>query len=367
MTAIVNPGYYPEILRLAGSRLGLATPPPQPPDDPYPLRTENVWIYYLVSIVHSLGLPIVALSAGGAVLAIRRRTMIDVSLLAFAVALYLFVCLPWSEDLIYPRYTLPIQLVLVLFAGWFVSWLLQWSFLVRRQKLAAPAAAVLLGLVALPPAIASLRYDAGASRPDSRTIARQWIVEHLPPESRILIEGRGYQTSTGTVPLVNRPENIEALVARFRSADARWSGKAAGGGEDSGSAGYGAGPGSGSDSYAPLKDRFHRAAVDAAASTRSFDLILFGTETLSYRRLSEYIEDGADYVVIEKDRMEKMREPGNAARFPEAARFYEDVASNGDLELMREFVPSAGGLGPVLRLYQVLRGDPDGAGSPGRR
>jgi hypothetical protein len=155
------------------------------------------------------------------------------------------------------------------------------------------------------------------------------------------MEGRGYSPATGTVPLANRPENIAQLVDVFRSHDPRW------GALDSAAARTRAG-----GSYAPLKDRFHQAAIDAASSMRTYDLILIGTETLSYQRLSDYIDRGAEYVVVEKDRMERMIAPQNAVRFPQAARFYQDVASGGDLELLRQFDPR-GGPGPVLLLYRV--------------
>lgn len=337
-TAIVNPGFYPEVGRLIGEKLGWVTYAPGAPGDPLISRTENVSAFYALAMVRSLGWPLATLGGIAAVDALRRRRLFEIALLLFAGVTYVFICLPLEPDQIYPRYTLPIQLVIVLLAGRSLAAaeLRARAATSRGSAVSQIAFAAAVLLLVLSPAIHAVRQDMMASRPDTRTLTKRWVEETIPDGSKIVIEGRGYEAAIGTVPLLNQPENVERIVARFRDMDGRWQAQAEEGG----------------DEYSRTKDRFHRAAIDALAGRKTYDLMLAGSENFPYRPLEEYVAQGAQYVILDPDKLASFLQQPNAERFPEVAGFYRDLMASDRVQLLRR-AEREGGLGPRIDVYAI--------------
>lgn len=144
--------------------------------------------YYLRTLTWGLGwLPLVA-AAGGAVGLVRRDRRAAAVLLVPAVGFLVFMGI---QDRFFARWLLPIYPVLALLAAWGAVRALDWltGRLVRRRRLPAwaPAAlaAVLLGAQGI---VYVIHNDRVLSRPDTRTIARAWMVDHIPVDAKIVME-----------------------------------------------------------------------------------------------------------------------------------------------------------------------------------
>jgi len=137
--------------------------------------------------------------------------------LSFAVLFFLLIAGSSSQHLYYPRYILPILPALCLAAGYALDQLLECLHLSRKGSVRL---AVLLGLLfAAEPILASVRWDSRLVRPDTRTLAVEWIERNVPSGRRILLEGFPEETAQLSIPLQNVPENIQPMIDRLSSTD----------------------------------------------------------------------------------------------------------------------------------------------------
>jgi hypothetical protein len=252
-------------------------------------------------------------------------------LLLFAAFSFLFICIPWKADLIYPRYALPVEVILVLLAGGFVESVVG---RVRTPQLRQGIYVTVAVLAILPPVVRTVGYAVLLGRADTRTLAREWVHENIPEGASIVLEGRGYGVSPNTVPLDNLPANVTATVERYRQTDPRWLID---------------------PDYQLHKDRFHDAAVAALEGKRCYNLISTESATLSYGPLERYIERGAEYLIIDPEKLGRFSEGVNYRRFPMVGDFYRDILESPRLERMKRFEP-AGRLGPTLEIYRIKEG-----------
>ena len=141
-------------------------------------------IYYLGVITWGLGWIPAALAIGGAVRVIREdRTR--ALLLLVAPGFYLvFMALHTRW---FARWGLPLFPFVVLLAGWGACWAVG---TVRgwRPRAVVPFA-VVLGLLACAQGVfASIHVDTVLTQDDTRSVARRWMIKHVPPGSRLVIE-----------------------------------------------------------------------------------------------------------------------------------------------------------------------------------
>ena len=141
-------------------------------------------IYYLGVLTWGLGWIPAALAVGGAVRVIREdRTRALLLLIAPGVDL-VFMAL---HSRWFARWGLPIFPFVVLLAGWGACWAVE---AVRNWRLRAAAPfAVVLGLLACAQGVAaSVHVDTVLTKSDTRSLARAWMIKHIPPSSRVVIE-----------------------------------------------------------------------------------------------------------------------------------------------------------------------------------
>jgi 4-amino-4-deoxy-L-arabinose transferase-like glycosyltransferase len=128
------------------------------------------------------GLPMLLAAALGVALTYNHRNPM-VKLLAITGLGYLFLDAVLRADL--ARYLLPLLPPVALFAASATLTLAHRLLKASKPWQGAALAAALVLLMALPPAISSSRYDILIGRVDTRTQAKAWIEENIPPGSRI--------------------------------------------------------------------------------------------------------------------------------------------------------------------------------------
>jgi hypothetical protein len=141
--------------------------------------------YYLWTFTWGLGwVPTLAAVGGAALLVVRRRLGLALVLLP---ALVLFIVYMGGQPRFFGRWLLPIFPIVALLGAYAVVELARW--LARNRALPAPLL-VALGAVLLlgQSAVADVHNDAVLSRPDTRNLARKWMVAHVPAGSKVVIE-----------------------------------------------------------------------------------------------------------------------------------------------------------------------------------
>ena len=163
----------------------------------------NLYLFYLSAIKDSMGWPLFGLGLISAAYALWKRTAADVMLLSYALANYVAISSTTSESLYYPRYALPIILVMAILSGRAIAATMHAKS--RHRVLAATAAVVACIVVPLGTSI-SVAHD--MMRTDTRTLAKDWFDSNVPAGSRVLIEGLKIGPVRATVPLHETSESI---------------------------------------------------------------------------------------------------------------------------------------------------------------
>jgi hypothetical protein len=147
--------------------------------------------YYLWTLTWGVGWVTLVAALAGAVLELRRNVVRGLILIAFPVALFIYLSLQarW-----FSRWLLPAYPSLALLAGAAIAQaasalagLRRWP--ARLAPLAAPLLLVVLIIAAVArPFAADARTAALAGRTDTRQLARDWLVSHYRGSLRVVIE-----------------------------------------------------------------------------------------------------------------------------------------------------------------------------------
>jgi hypothetical protein len=155
--------------------------------DPVKLGTRpgNGITYYLWTFTWGLGWgPALAALAGAALLIIRRRLG---TLLVLMPGPIVFIIFMGDQQRYFGRWLMPIFPIVALLAAYATAELVRW--LARAHRFPAPLGAAVAAVLLLAQSlVAVLHSDAVLSRPDTRSLTRAWMVENVPPGSRVVIE-----------------------------------------------------------------------------------------------------------------------------------------------------------------------------------
>ena len=148
------------------------------------LSTDSGIVYYLGTATWGLGwLPALAALAGAIGLVIKDRRLALV-LLPAPIAFLLFM---GTQDRFFARWLLPVYPLLCLLAAWAVAAAASW--LGTRFKGREPLVAGALGLLLCTQGLVfSVHNDLVLARDDTRQLARDWMVEHVPIRSKVVVE-----------------------------------------------------------------------------------------------------------------------------------------------------------------------------------
>ena len=135
------------------------------------------WLYYAWTLTWGLGWVPALLAVAGAVLLVRENPRRAVVLIAFPILLFAFL---GAQQRYFARWFLPAYPALILLAAYAAARI---SAARRPVVLWALAAVMVAQGVA-----ANVRVDSLLARTDTRELARQWLIENLPPSDAVVVE-----------------------------------------------------------------------------------------------------------------------------------------------------------------------------------
>ena len=171
----------------------------------------NLYVFYLSAIQQSMGWPLFVLGLASTAYAVWRRTPGDVLLLSYALVNYYAIASTTSEHLYYPRYALPIIVVLAVLSGRALADLATGALRYR----VAMTAAIVAGCVALPVG-QTVATAYVLTQTDTRALAKLWFEANVPQGSRVLIEGLKIGPLRKTVPLRQTRESIQRRIEYWK-------------------------------------------------------------------------------------------------------------------------------------------------------
>jgi Dolichyl-phosphate-mannose-protein mannosyltransferase len=200
---------------------------------------DNGWVYYLWTFTWGFGWVPALAGLGGAALLVARRRPEAVVLIP---AILIYVLYMGAQERFFGRWLMPVLPLAALLAGYgMVEG-------VRRVGRFVPALALLAAVLLLAQSIAAdVHNDGVLSRPDTRNLARGWMVDHITAGAKVVIEPivpggwgerwRQYPTGATSLNLDGRPLHgsarpihidqyesylFPALLARYRAQGYCW-------------------------------------------------------------------------------------------------------------------------------------------------
>lgn len=264
----------------------------------------------------------IAAVAGIAIGIIRRERW---TLLLSAASAVFIVVVSASNRGLQQAYLLPVIPALWLLAARGVA-----AF--SRQKLSL----LVTGTAAI--AAASLfftvREDLTLMTPDTRVLAKEWIEAHVPPGSRILMDGMRFRY-VQSAPLNASRATIERRLADLENSELALS---------------------------PTMLSLYRQAAERTSGP-SYDLYstVYGLEV---EDLDYYVRSCFAYVVVSSSNEKRYATEAAAREYPKSARFYRDIKRDARFQLVYSIGPAMWKqVGPAISVYKVSCHTPGVAGS----
>jgi Dolichyl-phosphate-mannose-protein mannosyltransferase len=141
--------------------------------------------YYLWTFTWGLGWgPVLAAIGAGILLLARRRMAMALALIPAPIAFIIFM---GNQQRYFGRWLMPVFPIVAILGAYGAVELIGW--LIRARRIPAPAAVGLVAVLLLAQSVvAVLHNDAVLSRPDTRNLARAWMVAHVPAGAKVVIE-----------------------------------------------------------------------------------------------------------------------------------------------------------------------------------
>ncbi|HEY8625062.1 MAG TPA: glycosyltransferase family 39 protein [Solirubrobacteraceae bacterium] len=177
--------------------------------------------YYVWTFTWGLGwAPSLAALGGSALLLARRKLAMAIVLLPAPIV---FVIYMGMQQRFFGRWLMPVFPIAAILGGYAVVELVRW--LARWQRLPVALVGAVAAVVLLGQSVATvLHNDAVLSRPDTRNLARAWMVNHVPAGAKVVIEpvvAGNWATDIGTAgPATARGERWRRFPTWLTNVDA---------------------------------------------------------------------------------------------------------------------------------------------------
>lgn len=141
--------------------------------------------YYLWTLTWGLGWAPALAALGGALLLLARRWLAMAAVLIPApIAFIIFM---GDQQRFFGRWLLPVFEIVALLAAYATVELVRWLIRSRRVPVLVAAGGATLMMLGQSVA-ADVHNDAVLSRPDTRNVARRWMVGHVPAGAKVVVE-----------------------------------------------------------------------------------------------------------------------------------------------------------------------------------
>lgn len=270
----------------------------------------------------------------GIIYSLFRHNKVDLILLSFALVSVLYIG-SWAKAGLH--YMLPIWPILSILTA---RWLFELGSMVisreRRRNYLLFTSAI---LIILPSSISIMQNDYRMSNKDTRIVAKEWIEENIPPDSKIAFTWYAY-----CPPLVSQGSDY-MTTGTMRWSDPVFKKKL--------------------DEFFGTKKTYRLYELKTKHTNGKKDLqdsdpFLDSLKDQGWKDIRDLRVEGIEYVILSDyvyQRYFTTSPPpaGNALRtvFDRNKKYFESLLNSPDLSLVKEFVPSSHNLGPVLKIYKV--------------
>lgn len=273
----------------------------------------NLYLFYPSVVQASMGWPLFGLAMASVGYAAWKHRPSDVMLLSYASINYLAITSTTSDVLYYPRYALPIIIVLTVLAGRAFSDLIQFIPRWRILALTTLAAAFVVW-----PLNQTIRDTYSLTQTDTRTLAKEWFDAHVPAGSKVLIEGGKIAASRLTVPLADSREALERRIKYWKLKEPRQA------------------------RFLEFRRAVHEGGGYELELVRIASIAPFG----------DYTARGIEYFVVRPDSF-----MGSRKSEGESARLLNKLRSDTRVKLLRRFeANSSTQPGPTIEIYRFQPG-----------
>lgn len=273
----------------------------------------NLFLYYIEHLIAGMSLPVFLVCVAGLGFGLWKRTSADIVLISFGLVMYLAISSSTDSHLYFPRYLTPIMPVLVLLGGRLLA---EGVSRFAGERSPAVAGLVMVALAAWPLAAIAANNEA-LVRPDTRVVAKEWVLANIPAGSKVFLEGFQARVFPATIPLENSEENLKEAIAAFGESE-------------------------------PGKAKYFRMKLKVLEDV-TYDLELVQPSSLG--RLEDYLDDGVEYFVVRPDNY-------TGSRLQDHWRdFVRDLEQHPRVSLLKDFVPDEETLGGArIAIYKADNG-----------
>jgi hypothetical protein len=269
----------------------------------------NLFVFYLNVLLISMGWPLFLLAMGSIAYALWRHRPADVILLSYAGINYLAISSTTSDVLYFPRYALPILVVLAVLSGRVLA-----EIVGAIPRWRAAASVILTAIFVAGPLYQAVSNSHVLTQADTRTLAKEWFDAHVPAGSRVFIEGTRISASRLTVPLTDSRASLERRIAYWKEQEPRQA------------------------RFLEVKQAVHEGG--------GYDLEL--AKLASIEPLDDYVERGVEYFVVRPESF-----TGSRKAEAGSARLVNALRSDGRVQLLKRIDTAAGKRpGPPIDIYR---------------
>lgn len=279
-----------------------------------------------------MGIPLTILALLGIIYCLIKRSTYSWLLVSFPLTYYLIIGRYITNV---ERFWVPVLPFLTIAAARLLKDSVDRLLLLYRSRIPILSPYKMLVMLAMammfviPSLSRTIKYSYMISQKDTRTIAKEWIEENIPPHSRIAVELNGPQ-------LYGNMLSIESGLKEKRFS--YWRDVAVISKEVRDTYDYSA-----------TQGKYVLMAVEKMAPYQK-QYYVFGTFSLGDNPLGFYKNERFDYLIVNSAQYDRfMRQ---ADRYPQWADFYQQVFE--EMELVKEFKPAPWSRpGPTIQIYRL--------------